>query len=152
MIAALLLLAQASAGQADLSLFKPLIGACWTAEIGPETRDIHCFSSIFGGAHVRDVHRVEQRRSVVYRGETIYSRTDGTIVFTYVNSLGGSGQGTAEPSTDGIDFALTMRTTTTSAPALSASSWRWVRGGYDVTITGTAPVHFIRRGQPEHAR
>ena len=149
MIAALLLLAQAAVAPGDLALFKPLIGSCWTAEIAPETRDIHCFSSIYQGAHVRDVHRVEQRGEVVYPGETIYSRAGGTIVFSYVNSLGGSGQGSAEPSNDGIDFALTMRATATSAPALSASHWRWVAGGYDVIMTGASPAHFIRRGQPE---
>ena len=152
MIAALILFAQAPAAPNDLALLRPLIEACWTAQIAAQTRDIHCFTAVFGGAHVRDVHRVEQRGKVVYRGETIYSRSGDAVVFTYFNSLGGSGQGTARPSTDGIDFSLVMRATAASAPADYPSHWRWTANGYDTVSDGGGTVHFTRarRADPAH--
>ena len=74
----------------------------------------------------------------------------GTLIAGILLGTGVAAAG--EPSTNGIDFALTMRATPTSASAPSSSHWRWTRGGYEVSNDGAAPVRFARAGKPERAR
>src|ERR1700756_2846142 len=94
MLLGLLLAAQAAAPPAaDLAAFKPFIGACWRSGFSATVNDTHCFEAMFGGAHVRDRHEVKENGKTIYAGETIYSADGPDLVFTYVNSLGGVGQG-----------------------------------------------------------
>jgi hypothetical protein len=90
MLLGLILAAQSAASPvADLSAFKPFVGACWRAEFSATINDTHCFEAMYGGAHVRDRHEVKSDGKIVYAGETIYSADGPNLVFTYVNSLGG---------------------------------------------------------------
>ena len=98
MIAALILLASAAGpiAQPRLAPFAPLVGHCWAGPVpGNPGTDRHCFESVYGGQHIRDRHVVTVGASDVYEGETLYSVKGSQVVFTYWNSLGGFGTGTA---------------------------------------------------------
>ena len=125
-----------------LTIFASLLGNCFTATLSPGVEDTHCFRDMFDGAHVRDTHVVTKEDMAIYQGETIYSETPGGLVFTYVNSDGGVGQGTARIEGGSIAFDMTMRASS-SSPALPIHS-RWQIGGdgYDVTGEGKAAIHY----------
>jgi len=90
----MIMAAQATAATSPtLSVFKPLVGACWRADFAPTVQDTHCFEAMYGGAHIRDRHEVRDKGRAVYSGETIYSVEDGKVVFSYYNSMGGVGRG-----------------------------------------------------------
>ena len=133
MIAAFLVAAQILSPSPHLSVFQPVIGGCWKAEFSATMNDTHCFEPLFGGAHVRDRHEVRQNGKTVYAGETIYSDDGGTLVFTYVNSLGGVGRGSVRASTDGLQFVGSMRASPARAPETINSEWRFNSpGSYEV--------------------
>ena len=80
------------------------------ARVAAGAVDTHCFAPVFGGAHVRDTHRVVVKGRVVYQGETLYSRDGVGLTFTYWNSLGGVGRGAVQTEATGLHFTGTMRT------------------------------------------
>ncbi|MEX2126361.1 MAG: hypothetical protein WD795_20880 [Woeseia sp.] len=96
-----LALSMATAHAADdspLSPFGFLAGHCWSGEFEESgATDTHCYTWVFGGKHLRDVHVVSGEEPD-YRGETIYSveGTSGDIIFRYWNSLGGVSDGRIE--------------------------------------------------------
>ena len=120
-----------------------LVGHCWTAEVASGTTDRHCYALVYGGAHVRDTHEVRRGGTVVYAGETIYSAEGDAIGFTYWNSLGGVGRGTATVVGAMITFRLTMRATPAATPRPITTVWRMTADGYDAT-TGGVVRHFRR--------
>ena len=125
MLLALLLAAQGEGVRtADLSPFKPFIGACWRTDFSPTVRDIHCFEPMYGGAHVRDRHEVRSGGQTVYAGETIYSADGPNLVFTYVNSLGGVGQGKVGTAGRMLGFTGTMRGSPDKPEQAIDSEWR----------------------------
>jgi hypothetical protein len=125
MLLALLIVAQADIAKApDLSAFKPFVGACWRADFSAKVRDTHCFQSIYGGAHVRDRHEVRDSGKVVYAGETTYSADGPDLVFTYVNSMGGVGQGKVGAEGSLLGFTGTMRASPDKAEQPIDSEWR----------------------------
>jgi len=125
MLLALLLAAQAeSAGAPDLSPFKPFVGACWRTQFSATVADTHCFEPMYGGAHVRDRHEVRADGKIVYAGETIYSADGPNLVFTYVNSLGGVGQGKVGTAGRMLGFTGTMRASPDKPEQTIDSEWR----------------------------
>jgi hypothetical protein len=94
----LVLLPALLAHAAEDSPFAPfefLAGYCWSGEFpGTAAVDTHCFSWVYGGKHLRDVHVVKSE-GPDYRGETIYSvdGSTGDVIFRYWNSLGGVSDG-----------------------------------------------------------
>ena len=109
MIAVVFLLAsQAIAEPADLSPFKPFLGACWRADFSPTVHDTHCFEAMYGGAHVRDRHEVQDGSKTIYAGETIYSADGPDLVFAYYNSLGGVGLGKVGSTEKALGFTGSM--------------------------------------------
>lgn len=81
-----------------------LAGHCWSGDFpdgGPT--DTHCYSWVYGGRFLRDAHVVEGEGKP-YCGETIYhvDAKDGTVRFTYYNSLGGTSRGRMEKLPDGL--------------------------------------------------
>lgn len=99
---------------------------------------------MFGGKHVRDVHRVTRAGRTVYEGETIYSVEGPTVSFVYVSSIGGIGRGTADLGRGDWRFSLTMRATPGAAPATAASRWQW-HGKRSYTVSnGAASVSYRR--------
>lgn len=82
-----------------------LAGHCWEGSFASGERDRHCFESVYGGQHLRDVHEVTGGARP-YRGETIYS-WDGranAVSYTYWNSSGGVSRGTMRPEPPRLSF------------------------------------------------
>lgn len=83
-----------------------LVGSCWRASfLGGRATDTHCYTAIYGGRFVRDVHVVEGGPSG-YGGETLY-RWDPQarrIRYEYYASDGGYSSGSAIPTAAGMDF------------------------------------------------
>ena len=118
---------QAVTAQAPtLSAFQPFLGACWRADFSPTVEDTHCFDAMYGGAHVRDRHEVQDKGKTVYAGETIYSADGPDLVFTYVNSLGGVGQGKVRTDDRVLGFKGLMRASPDKAQQPIDSEWRLV--------------------------
>jgi hypothetical protein len=96
-----LLAGPASAGPATTQLapWASLAGSCYAATFPDgKARDEHCWTWVYDGAHLRDVHEV---RPVTgdgppYRGEAIYSwdAKRSRVVYRYWNSQGGFSDGT----------------------------------------------------------
>lgn len=128
-LAALLLTAAQPAGAPALSArlqpLAPVVGSCWrgTFPDGRQT-DTHCFTAIYGGAFVRDVHVVENAPGP-YSGETLY-RWDGEasqIVFDYYASDGSHSDGVARPAANGVVFPEQAHRDLRGATMLIRSSW-----------------------------
>lgn len=111
-LAIVLLLLLIPCAQADTGLrkeFAPIafvVGSCWEGEFDANgVVDRHCFSSVFGGMHIRDVHAVTGGGQI-YRGETIFSwdSENSRISFVYWNSIGGVSRGSMSKSGDRISF------------------------------------------------
>lgn len=127
MTIALLIAAQAAAVQApSLDTFKPFVGACWRADFNAKVQDTHCFETMYGGAHVRDRHKVRESGKTVYAGETVYSVDGPDLVFTYFNSLGGVGQGKVGSADRLLGFTGTMRPSPDKPEQSIDSEWRIV--------------------------
>lgn len=132
----LLLLSSVTAWLPALQPFDAYAGHCWKTTFPDGAVDRHCFSAVFDGKHVRDAHVVSKDGRPVYAGETIYSVENGTIVFTYWNSLGGVGRGTGTATGDDIRFTLTMRATPDAAAQAMETSWHRTAAGYETTSAG----------------
>lgn len=144
-------LAVATAPPSPLDAFEPWLGRCWSAQVAPETRDIHCFTPMLDGAHVRDRHRVIAGGKTVYEGETIYSAEAGKISFVYVSAIGGVGHGVATPVPGGFDFAMEMRGTPDAQAEAIKSNWRWAGPTSYSVRNGDGPelMFDLDTGQPD---
>ena len=139
MLLAFILASQASPAVANLSAFKPFVGACWRTEFSATVSDTHCFEAMYGGAHVRDRHEVKSDGKTVYAGETIYSADGPDLVFTYVNSLGGVGVGKVGTTNAVLGFTGSMRASPDKAQEPIDSEWRLVDADhYEVRNLGGA--------------
>ncbi len=129
------------------NLLAPLLalaGSCFAGQFAPDAVDEHCFSSVYGGQHVRDAHNVTRNGRTVYQGETIYSVEGDTIAFSYVSSIGGIGRGTAVLAPAEWRFAMAMRATAAAKPQPFATRWQWQGGGAYTVSGGPAPVTYRR--------
>ena len=127
MLFALLLAAQAPAAEVpDLSRFKPFLGACWRTEFSATVHDTHCFDTLYDGAHVRDRHEVQEAGKTVYAGVTTYSADAGDILFVYLNSLGGFGQGKVRTEGAKLRFVGMMRASPDKAQQPVDSQWKLI--------------------------
>lgn len=145
MIAAALLLAAQVAQPADLAPFKPFLGACWRTAFSATVRDTHCFEAMYGGAHVRDRHEVQDGGKTVYAGETIYSADGPDLVFAYYNSLGGVGQGKVGSTQKSLGFTGTMRAAPDKPGQPIDSEWRLIDADH-YEVRSLVPT---KSGQPE---
>jgi hypothetical protein len=146
MIALLVMAATASPiAQAPLQPFAPLVGHCFVGPLpGSEGTDRHCFESVYGGQHVRDRHIVTVGGKSVYEGETIYSARGGQVIFTYWNSLGGLGTGSASLNPDLWRFSGTVHGSPDGKEQPIATSWKLGPDGYAVSSAGEHPRPFKR--------
>jgi hypothetical protein len=147
MIAAILLLATAPANLAEppLQPLATLAGHCWVGPApGNQGTDRHCFQSVYGGQHVRDRHVVTVGGKEVYAGEALYSVKGAQVIFTYWNSLGGLGTGTAEIAGGDWRFSGTIHATATSAEQRMTTAWKMLPDGYEVT-EGADPPRLFKR-------
>lgn len=125
--------------------FASLVGHCWSGDApGGSGRDTHCFEAVYGGQHIRDRHIVEVNGKTVYAGEALYSVEDGAITFTYWNSIGGVGHGSASASGPELHFSGQMRATPASRAEPMKATWRTVGDGYEV-IWPDSTAHLMRR-------
>jgi hypothetical protein len=153
MLLGVILAAQAAAvAPAGLTPFDPFVGSCWATDFSATLQDVHCFETMYGGAHVRDRHEVKENGKIIYAGETIYSRNGKGLSFTYFNSLGGIGRGTVEPGGSTLRFKGSMRGSPDKPPQQIDSEWRILDNAhYDVrslvrsaSTAGNAVLHFRR--------
>ena len=101
-----------------------LVGHCWRGRFAGGEEDLHCFERVYDGQHVRDTHAVTGGARA-YRGETLYSATaDGTVGYTYWNSLGGVSRGTMRPDGDRLDFGDELYRGADGREATFATHWR----------------------------
>jgi hypothetical protein len=121
-----------------------LVGHCFTGQFAPGTRDEHCFTSVYGGQHVRDVQVVSKDGRAVYQGETIYSVEGKGVSFLYLSSIGGIGRGTVAFAPGDWRFTMTMRASPTAAPQPSATRWQWQGNSAYSVSGGPAPVTYRR--------
>ena len=128
-----------------LAVFASLLGHCWQTQLAPADVDTHCFTDMWSGGHVRDRHVVTHDGKPVYEGETIYSFDGKAIVFTYVNSLGGVGGGTAEVADKSVAFTGAMRARPGSPPQAIDARWKILAEGYEVTTPAESAVRRFRR-------
>ena len=133
-----------------------LVGHCWEGRFEPGGEiDRHCFESVYGGQHVRDVHEVTGGARV-YRGETLYS-WDGTanvVTYTYWNSLGGVSRGTMRPDGTRLSFGDESYTDPQGRRITISTHWRRDGDAYEAVIaSGQAPrmnrtVRYVRADPP----
>ncbi|GAC1588498.1 MAG: hypothetical protein NVS3B5_21560 [Sphingomicrobium sp.] len=146
MIALLLTLAAAAGStiaQPSLRPWSTLIGHCWVGQApGGKGTDKHCFESIYGGQHIRDRHVVTVGGRDVYSGESVYSVKGNQVIFTYWNSLGGLGTGTAVMIGDEWRFTGSIHPTATDAEEPMIAVWRMKSAGYEVIAEGGTPRLF----------
>ena len=149
MISMLLSLVAASSApalaQSDLKPLSHLVGRCFTGD-APDNggKDTHCFELVYGGQHIRDRHVVSVAGKAVYAGEALYSLEKRKITFTYWNSLGGVGRGTAVARPGGISFSGSIHATPDGKEQPIATVWRNAASGYDVFDDGSAKARPFR--------
>ena len=112
--ALLLLLFPAIASAAPAEGLKPmafLAGHCWkgTFPDGKQT-DEHCFTWLYEGKALRDVHTVRAPGRPDYVGETLYYWDSNAkrVEFLYVENLGGISRGTMQPAEAALTFPPTQ--------------------------------------------
>ena len=125
-----------------LAIFAPLLGKCFAATLAPQTVDRHCFASVYDGVHVRDTHVVTAKGKPVYSGESVYSFDGKGLQFTYVNSMGGVGHGTATVQSGVMSYDLSMKAKPAGAPQQFRGKWTVDAEGYDVADDGQPPHRF----------
>jgi hypothetical protein len=135
----------ATAFQPALAPWSPLVGHCWSGPApGNAGTDKHCFESVYDGQHVRDRHVVTVGGRDVYAGESVYSAKGSQVIFTYWNSLGGLGTGTADISGNQWRFSGTIHATASSGEQPMTATWKMVPNGYEVTAEG-GPARLFKR-------
>lgn len=142
---ATLLATVAAFAQPQLQPWAPLVGHCWSGPLpGNQGTDRHCFENVYGGQHIRDRHVVTVDGKDVYEGETIYSVKGPQVVFTYWNSLGGFGTGTAVFAAGKWHFKGSVHATPASAEQPIDTVWKIGPSGYEVSAGGESARTFKR--------
>jgi hypothetical protein len=82
-------------GTSPLGPLQFLVGSCWSARFPNGAEDTHCFSGVYDGHFIRDVHVVTGDKRP-YGGETLYhwDAKAKVVRYTYWTSLGGVSIGT----------------------------------------------------------
>jgi hypothetical protein len=128
-----------------LQPFASFVGHCWSGDApGGGGTDTHCFEAVYGGQHIRDRHTVVVNGKRVYEGEALYSVEAGAITFTYWNSIGGVGHGSASAAGAEMHFNGQMRPSPSSQAEPMKATWRTVADGYEVIWPDGTP-HLMRR-------
>jgi hypothetical protein len=84
-----------------------LAGHCWKGTLpdGKQT-DEHCFSWIYGGKFLRDLHTVKGAGPEASLGESIYfwNSSDKQLEYLYIESQGGFSRGSVATDQDALVF------------------------------------------------
>ena len=138
------LIAPALAHAEPAEALKPmafLAGHCWKGAFPDgKATDEHCFSWLYGGRALRDVHTVRAPGRPDSVGETTYYVDPATrqVEFLYVENLGGVSRGTMRPDGAALVFpptqfaaegeALTYRVRWTRLDDASYEAWSEAQG------------------------
>ncbi|HST37458.1 MAG TPA: hypothetical protein VLK25_12615, partial [Allosphingosinicella sp.] len=115
-------------GPSATSRLEPLafvVGSCWRGAFpGGAQTDTHCFTPVYGGAFVRDLHVVEGAPQP-YSGETLYrwDTAAGGIEFDYYASDGSHSSGAARPAANGLVFPEQTHRSPDGSETFIRSSW-----------------------------
>ena len=137
LVSALLLASAQAPPQTLIPELQPLgfvAGSCWRGTFPDGRRaDTHCFTPIYGGAFIRDVHVVEGA-PMPYSGETLYrwDRGLGRIEYDYYASDGSHSSGAAGPAANGLMFPEEAHRAPDGGEMLIRSSW--TRDGDDAYV------------------
>lgn len=95
--------AQTSAS--GLQPLRYLVGSCWSGKQPRGGIDTHCFTEVFGGTFIRDVHQVTGAAGK-YEGETLYrwDPAQSAVQFHYWNSRGGLSTGSMGREGEKLSF------------------------------------------------
>ena len=125
----------------ELAPLQFLAGWCWAGRFPDGKRtDIHCYETVYGGAHLRDRH-VVVGGPTTYEGETIYSRGNSStdISYVYWNSFGGVSTGTATPDDESIVFPDETYTGSDGNTVVISSVWENItEDSYDSFLVETS--------------
>jgi len=94
-----------------LSAMAFLAGHCWKGTFADGKQvDEHCFSWLYDGKALRDVHTVRAPGRPDYVGETTYYWDSGAkrVEFLYVENLGGISKGTMQAAEGVLTFPPTQ--------------------------------------------
>jgi len=137
LVSALLLVAAQAAPASLIRELQPLAfvaGSCWRGTFPDGRRtDTHCFTPIYGGAFLRDVHVVEGAPTP-YSGETLFRWDSGLrrIEYDYYASDGAHSSGGALPAVNGLVFPEEARRAPDGSEMEIRSSW--TRDGDDAYV------------------
>ena len=113
-LAVVLLIAPLAAAAEPVEGLKPmafLAGHCWKGSFpdGKQT-DEHCFSWLYGGRMLRDIHTVQAPGRPDYVGETTYYWDSGArrVEFLYIENSGGVSRGVMQPADSALTFPPTQ--------------------------------------------
>jgi hypothetical protein len=110
-----------------------LAGHCFKGEVaaGKDT-DEHCFSWLYGGKALRDVHTVRGLGHPDYVGESTYYYDSGAkrIEYLYIENAGGVMRGTVEPGDGALVFPPTTYVANGQAMTLRVR-WTLQGNGYE---------------------
>ena len=114
-----------------LSPMAFLAGHCWKGTFpGSNRTDEHCFTWLYDGKALRDVHTVRAPGVPDYVGETTYyvDSLARRVEFVYIENLGGISRGTMQPTDGALVFPATQYVEGGSAMTYRV---RWTRTGDD---------------------
>jgi hypothetical protein len=112
-----------------------LAGHCWKGDLpGGKDSDEHCFTWVYGGKFLRDVHTVRGSGHADYLGESTYlwNAESGRLEYLYMESQGGSSRGSVVTEDSTLVFPPTRYVENGKAETYRS---RWTRSGdaaYDV--------------------
>jgi hypothetical protein len=119
---------------------------CWKGEFpGGKASDEHCFSWMYGGQFLRDLHTVRSDGRPDALGETIYfwDAADKRLQYLYVESGGGYSLGGVMADQDNLVFPETALVDSGQKQVYRS---RWVRSGpdaYDVVTEFKMQDHWV---------
>jgi|HubBroStandDraft_5_1064220.scaffolds.fasta_scaffold105346_2 hypothetical protein len=112
-----------------------LAGGCWKGDLPRQGSlkqgDEHCFSWVYPGLFIRDLHRVRSSDGRPdYQGETIYywDAKSQQLQYLYVESDGGHSEGTVTSAGDALVFPATDYVDDGKTQTYRS---RWQRSGTD---------------------
>jgi hypothetical protein len=107
-----------------------LAGHCYKGTVRGNDMDEHCFTWMYGGKALRDVHTVKTPGQPDYVGETTYYYDSAakTVEYLYIENAGGVMRGTMEPAEGAIVFPATTYVAGGQSMTLRV---RWTLNGTD---------------------